>query len=150
LALPSCERITGTPCILNYTCTSAAGTAFDKGDLVSLDVNGTLLIAAEGTATATAGIWGIAMMDAPASTTTQVPVDVISSDGSLFAMTSAETAAAAQIGEMQVITYTAGAHTITSGSGNAIIVGYLDDIGTTTPRCIVRFRATSLQSEVGW
>jgi hypothetical protein len=146
--MASVQRITGKPCILNYLCTSA-GQAFSRGDLVRLDTAGTLVIATDGAAANNAGILGIAMADAPASTTTPVPVDIISSDGSLFVRKAAETAATAILGAFQTTTFTKGAHTMTSGAGATIIVGYVDPIGTTTPRAICKFCHEMLQSEIG-
>jgi len=148
--MASCERISGTPNIHKYLCTNASATEFYAGDLVRLDGSGTLVIAADGGATATAGILGIAMEGNPASATTYIPVDIITGDSSMFMMHSTETAASTQLGEMHAITFTAGAHTLTSGSGPFIALDYLDAIGTTTPRIVGKFADIDLQAEVGW
>lgn len=148
--MASCERVSGTPNIHKYLCTNATATEFYAGDLVRLDGSGTLTIATDASATASAGILGIAMEGNPASATTYIPVDVISSDGSMFMMHSTETAASSELGEQHAITLTAGAHTIASGSGAFIALDYLDPIGTATPRIVGKFLPARLQSEVGW
>lgn len=147
--MASVERISGKPCVRPYKCTSATP-AFDEGDLVRLDGSGTLVIATDAAASATAGILGIALEDAPSNTSDYVNVDIISSDGSVFVMNSTETAALTQLGEQHAITFTKGAHTLTSGSGYCVAIGYPVAIGTTTPKIEVKFVHEALQSEVGW
>jgi hypothetical protein len=147
----SCERISGKPNVLLYTDTSGTA-AYYKGDLVRLDASGTLVLGAAGAATASAGILGIAMMTSPGDTTTKVPVDIITADGSLFVMKCTSTTAATSNGDTMVVTFTAGAQTVADGSTNPsfVQVGLWDAAGATKARVILKPIATCLQSVIGW
>lgn len=144
----SVERITGKPNVRLYKDTSGTA-AYYKGDLVRLDTSGTLVIATDADATNGAGILGIAMMDSPASTTTNVPVDIITSDGSLFVMKSTDTTSVAYNGCYHAITLTSGAHTVAAGAGHFVQVGLWDAAGATKARIIGTFAPSALQAEIG-
>ena len=144
----SCERISGKPNVHLYTCTSATA-AFDKGDLVRLDSAGTLVIANDTDATNAYGILGIAMMDDPAELLVNVPVDVITSDGSTFVMKSTDTTSIAYNGCYHGITFTHGAHTVAAGAGHFVQIGLWDAAGSTKARIIGTFAPSVLQAEIG-
>ena len=144
----SVERVSGKPNIHNYTTTSAT-LAFYKGDLVRLDTSGTLVIATDVDATNAQGILGIAMSADPESTSTNVPVDVITSDGSTFVMKSTDTTAVAYNGCYHAITLTAGAHTVAAGAGHFVQLGLWDAAGATKARIVGTFAPSVLQAEIG-
>ena len=147
----SVERISGKPNVHLYTDTSGTA-AYYKGDLVLVDGSGTLVIAAAGDATNSAGILGIAMADSPASTTTSVPVDVITDDGSTFVMKSTDTTSVSGNGQQHAITFTAGAHTcaISNTNESCVQIGLWDPAGSTKARIIVKFLPKVLQASVGF
>jgi hypothetical protein len=145
-----CYRISGTPNIHEYFCNGNATTDFYEGDLVLIDTDGRLNIAATGTASTTAGILGIAKKRASADSTTATPVDVIVSDGSEFVMYYAGTTSETLKGTSAVITFTAGSQKVstTAGTDDCYILD-LDprDGAKAGGRVIIRFVTTHLQSE---
>lgn len=143
-----CVRISGTPNIKTYLDTSATA-AYVAGDLVRLDASGTLVIATDGAATASAGFLGIAMADSPASTSVRTPVDIISSDGSEFVMKNSGTSAEADNGHYFAVTCTTTAVTVAKGSGGFVQTGLWDAAGS-GGKIIGKFVAADLQSEVGY
>jgi len=114
MAYLSVKRITGQPTILKYLCTNEDATEFSQGDLVKLDASGTLVVATSG------NILGIAQSDNPADDDVYVDVDIITPNGDLFEMVCSGTAATTDLGEIQTVTFTAGAHTIADGSNDFI------------------------------
>ncbi len=144
----SCERISGKPNVHLYKTTSAT-LAFYKGDLVRLDTSGTLVIATDTDATNAQGILGIANAPDPESTSVDVPVDVITSDGSTFVMKSTDTTAVAYNGCYHAITFTAGAHTVAAGAGHFVQLGLRDAAGATKARIVGTFAPSVLQAEIG-
>jgi hypothetical protein len=151
MAYKGCERITGKPNVHIYHDYSATP-AYKAGELVSLDTNGKLLLGAAGDATATAGIIGIAMIDSPSSTTTDVPVDVITSDGSTFIMKTTDTSSEANNGNQLAISFVTTAQTcaVSNSNESAVQLGLWDAAGATKARIIVGFLNKVLQSEIGW
>lgn len=144
----SCERISGKPNIHLYT-TDSATLAFYKGDLVRLNTDGELVIATDVDATNAQGILGIAMGPDPEALSTNVPVDVITSDGSTFVMKSTDTTAVAYNGCYHAITFTAGAHTVAAGAGHFVQLGLWDAAGATKARILGTFAPSVLQAEIG-
>jgi len=149
LAYKGCERISGKPNVHLYTDTSATA-AYKAGELVRFDTSGTLVIATDTDASNSNGILGIAMADSPASTTTKVPVDVITSDGSMFVMKSTDTATAvAYNGCYCAITPTTTAVTVAAGAGHFIQIGLWDAAGSTKARVYGTFQDSVLQASLG-
>ena len=144
----SCERISGKPNVHLYT-TDSATLAFYKGDLVRLNTDGELVIATDTDASNSNGILGIAMSADPTALSTDVPVDVITSDGSTFIMKSTDTIAIGYNGCYHAITFTAGAHTVAAGAGHFIQLGLWDAAGATKARIVGTFSPSVLQSEIG-
>jgi hypothetical protein len=142
--MASVQRLTGTPVRKEYTCTNATATEFYRGDLVKLDGSGTLVVATSGS------ILGIAEENHPGSVTGKVTVDIIVPDGSLFAMTVSGSTAVSDLGEIQTITFTAGAHTIADGSNDFIPVALIDAAGTSGGREAGMFKYSSLQAVTGF
>jgi len=143
---PSVRRVTGKPNINVYNQVSGGtSTAFYAGDLVKLDANGFLVIAT------TAAILGIAQIQSPGNTTTEVPVDVIFPDGSLFAARlGSGTCAVTDYGEICDFTFTVGAHTIaTNGTNDSVCIRNLDAIGVGTTE-LVSFKTGALQGATGF
>ena len=133
----SVRRVTGNPEIRYYTCASATP-AFAKGDLVKTDSSGLLVIATAGS------ILGIAMKNAPASTTTPVPVDILDGTGE-FLIKSHTTTAETEINNIYDCVFTTTAVTTTTDSSHDVCV--VDTFGTLESGgyYIVKFIASSLQ-----
>ena len=148
MAYKGCERISGKPNVHLYTDTSGTA-AYKAGELVRLDTSGTLVIATDTDATNAQGILGIAMADSPGSTTTKVPVDVITSDGSMFVMKSTDTTAVAYNGCYCAITCTTTAQTVAAGAGHFIQIGLWDAAGATKARVYGTFQDSVLQASLG-
>jgi hypothetical protein len=144
----SVERISGKPNVHLYK-TDSATLAFYKGDLVRLNTDGELVIATDADATNAAGILGIAMAPDPESLTVDVPVDVITSDGSTFVMKSTNTTDIAYNGCYHAITLTAGAHTVAAGAGHFVQLGLVDAAAATKARIYGTFAPSALQAEIG-
>lgn len=142
--MASVVRVSGTPLIREYTCTNATATEFYAGDLVKLDASGTIVVATTG------AILGIAMKGNPADATVKVPVDIITPDGSTFVMKAAGTTAVSDLGEIQTVTFTAGAHTIADGSNDFIPIALYDAASTVTGREEGMFKYSSLQAITGF
>jgi hypothetical protein len=144
----SVERISGKPNVHLYQ-TDSATLAFYKGDLVRLNTDGELVIATDTDASNSNGILGIAQAPDPEALSTNVPVDVITSDGSMFVMKSTDTTSKAGLGCYCAITFTAGAHTVAIGAGHFIQLGLWDEAGATKARVYGTFGPSVLQSEIG-
>ncbi len=144
---PSVRRLTGKPNIfVYYQASGGSANAWYAGDLVKLDGNGALVIATSG------NNLGIAQKTADGTTTTAIPVDVIMSDGSQFAMRlTSGTCAVSDKGEIADITYTAGAHVLASlaGTTDTVVLDNLDAVGVGNTE-IVTFKAGALQGVTGF
>ncbi len=141
------ERLTGSPNIREYTCTSATA-SFALNDLVKLDSSGTLVIATTG------NILGIAKTKDPASLTTKVLVDVIYPDNSRFALRykAAETAVSLG-GEAATLTFTTTAITADDGGTTDVVIQEVDTreaVGTSGGLLIVTFKPAVLQAVTGF
>ena len=142
--MASVERISGTPNRKEYTCTNATSTEFYKGDLVKLDSSGTLVVATSG------NILGIAEENHPGNQTSKVTVDIIVPDGSFFKMKVDGSTAVSDLGEIQTVTFTAGAHTIADGSNDFIPLELISAAGTSGGFEAGMFKYSSLQSVTGF
>lgn len=152
MARVAVERISGTPNIHLYTNAAASATTYDAGELVGLNSSGLLVIGAA------ANILGIVQVDSPNSTSTEVPVDVISLDDSEFSMfyTASGTSAATDQGVKFAGDYTTGSQTVGSAGANGVIIlgpdprtGWGVDSATARKRVIVKFTSTAIVSNVG-
>jgi hypothetical protein len=85
----------------------------------------------------------------PESTSVDVPVDVITSDGSMFAMKSTNTTDVSYNLCYHAITLTAGAHTVAAGAGHFIQLGLVDAAGSTKARIYGTFQDSALQASLG-
>jgi len=145
-----CYRISGTPNIHEYHSNGAATTDYYEGDLVLLNTDGRLAVAATGAASTTAGILGIAKKRAVADSTTEIPVDVIVPDGSEFSMFYAGATTEGLKGSSAVITFTAGSQQVstTAGTDDCYILDLdpRDGAKTSGGRVIIKFVATHLQA----
>ncbi len=148
----SVYRRSGSPNVHNYTTTAGSATTFGAGDLVKLDSSGTLIIGTSGSG----GILGIALDDSPADTTTKVPVDVITSDGSQFSLKyNGTTAIATNLGENYVVTFTVGGtvstgHVVDTGTGVDFVCVDLDGDAASGGRLICTPMHGALQAQVGF
>jgi hypothetical protein len=139
------RRYTGNPNIKWYYCASATP-AFVKGDLVDLTTSGTLEIGASG------AFYGIAMGDAPASTSVLTPVDVIDNSKDEFIMKSHVTTAATYIGDVfDVACTTTAPATTTDSNHDLVVVGIWpgEAVGTTNGHLIVKFMPGALTALTG-
>ena len=147
------ERISGTPNIHLYKNAAASATVYDAGELVGLDSSGLLVIGSAG------NILGIAQIDSPASTSTDVPVDVISlGDNSEFSMffTQGGTSAITDTGVKYAGSFTTGAQTVGAAGDNGVVIidqdprtGWGVDSATARKRVIVKFRDVGIVANVG-
>ena len=149
MANTGCIRITGNPNRHDYYSNGNATTDYYAGDLVLLDSNGRLAVAATGTASSSAGVFGIALKRAVANSTELIPVDVIYDDDSEFVMVYAGTTSETLKGTSAVVTFTAGSQQVstTAGTDDVYIVD-LDprDGAKANGRVVVKFVHTHLQT----
>lgn len=150
MANTGCYRISGSPNIHNYYSNGNATTDYYAGDLVLMNTDGRLAVAATGAASTTAGVLGIALKRAVADYTTDIPVDVIVPDGSEFVMVYAGTTSETLKGTSAVVTFTAGSQQVstTAGTDDVYILDLdpRDGTGKANGRVIVKFVATHLQA----
>ena len=123
----SCIRKTGNPNIHEYqNRASAVANEFQPGDLVRLDGNGELILAAAG------HIFGICHKAASATDGTLIPVDVLRLTDEI-SIPCNTTTAEANIGTNGTLTATTGAQTVTSaGGGTDFYIVDLDSIDAVT------------------
>jgi hypothetical protein len=134
------RRVTGNPNHREFTMYSATPSVA-VGDLVKWDANGLIVIATDGV------VGGIMRSKDPSSTTTNVIVDVIVDDDSLFSICSNTTPTVALTGDAAAITFTTTALYATAGTGELVIQG-LDPLTATASgsRILVKFLPSELQA----
>ncbi len=143
----SVTRHTGTPNIHYYQEASAgSANAFYIGDLVRLDASGELIIATTG------NILGIAEKVATGTSSTEIPVDVVSADEEFimkYTTSATDEAHAQDLGDITFTLSATAGHTVAvGGSDNDIrIVDHdpRDPWTTSGGRLIIRFLDKALQ-----
>ncbi len=146
----SVYRRSGSPNVHNYKNAAASAATYGAGDLVKLDSSGLLVIGTTGAA----GIFGIALDDSPADVTTDVPVDVITSDGSQFSLKYNGTTAVTCRGENLNVTFTVGGttstgHVVDAGSGVDFTCIDLDGDAAVGGRLLCTPVPAALQAQIG-
>ena len=122
----SCRRVTGNPNIHEYEGRAAgAANEIQPGDLVRLDSNGELILAA------TAHILGICHKASSTTDSTKIPVDVLGVDDT-FSIPCNTTTTEAHIGTTCDVTFTTGAQVATTGGTTDLYCVDLDSIDAVT------------------
>lgn len=110
---------------------------FDRGDLVTLDTSGYVIVATAGS------IYGIACKDASGTTGANIEWEPICFDAIYSAHYKASATTLALVGDCLDFTFTIGGHTLDESGATTDVycigLDYRDDLGTSGGRLLVKF-----------